>query len=163
MLSGSRAADLCARRAFRTANLNARELLAEMILSPWFRAKALSPNSAERPVELADVGVDRLLTPEELDAKNAAILGYQWDKWDDDWLGTVNGFYTALGDRFRLYYGGIDSIGIKDRSRQLTSLMANVAERQALTLACGVTTLDFHDNPEQSARFIPSLSHQQHR
>ena len=137
---------------FRTANLNARELLAEMILSPWFRAKALSPNSAQRPVELADVGVDRLLTPEELDAKNAAILGYQWDKWDDDWLGNVKGFYTALGDRFRLYYGGIDSIGIKDRSRQLTSLMANVAERQALTLACGVTTLDFHDNPAQSAR-----------
>ena len=138
--------------SFRTANLNARELLAEMILSPWFRAKALSPNSPERLVELAGVGVDRLLTPEELDAKNAAILGYQWDKWDDDWLGNVKGFYTALGDRFRLYYGGIDSIGIKDRSRQLTSLMANVAERQALTLACGVTTLDFHDNPEQSAR-----------
>ena len=149
---------------FRTANLNARELFAEMVLSPWFRAKGLSPNAAERPVELADVGVDRLLTPEELDAKNAAILGYQWDKWDDDWLGNVKGFYTALGDRFRLYYGGIDSIGIKERSRQLTSLMANVAERQALTLACGVTTLDFHDNPEQIAdAYFRSLSHQQHR
>lgn len=139
-------------QGFRAANLNARELLANMILSPWFRANALSTNSTARPIELANVGVDRLLTPEELDAKNAAILGYQWDRWDDDWLGNVNGFYTALGDRFRLYYGGIDSIGIKDRSRQLTSLMANVAERQALTLACGVTTLDFHDYPEQSGR-----------
>lgn len=137
---------------FRTTNLNARELLADMILSPWFRAKAVSPDAIERPIELAALGVDRLLTPEELDAKNAAILGYQWDRWEDDWLGNVKGFYTALGDRFRLYYGGIDSIGIKDRSRELTSLMANVAERQALTLACGVTTLDFHDNVNKRDR-----------
>lgn len=138
--------------AFRNTNLNARELFADMILSPWFRAKALLPNSPARPIELAALGADRLLTPEELDAKNAAILGYQWDKWEDDWLGNVKGFYTALGDRFRLYYGGIDSIGIKGRSRQITSLMANVAERQALTLACGVTTLDFHDNVQPSDR-----------
>lgn len=139
-------------KTFRDTNLNARELLADMIVSPWFRAKAIAPDSSARPIELAALGVDRLLTPEELDAKNAAILGYQWDKWEDDWLGNVKGFYTALGDRFRLYYGGIDSIGIKDRSRQITSLMANVAERQALTLACGVTTLDFHDNVQQSDR-----------
>ena len=111
-------------------------MLADMILSPWFRVKALQPDAIDRPIELADVGVDRLLTPEELDAKNESILGYKWDEWATDWLGDVEGFNTALLDRFRLYYGGIDSIGIKERNRELTSLMANVAERQALELAC---------------------------
>jgi hypothetical protein len=128
-----------------------------MILSPWFRAKAATPEASDRSVELADLGIDRLLTPEELDAKNEAILGYKWDKWEDDWLGNVKGFYTALHDRFRLYYGGIDSIGIKERNRQLTSLMANVAERQALSLACGVTALDFHDNQKLSDRRLFSM------
>jgi hypothetical protein len=74
---------------FRSNNLNARELLTDMILSPWFRAKAATPEASDRSVELADLGVDRLLTPEELDAKNEAILGYKWDKWEDDWLGNV--------------------------------------------------------------------------
>ena len=60
---------------FRSNNLNARELLTDMILSPWFRAKAATPEASDRSVELADLGVDRLLTPEELDAKNEAILG----------------------------------------------------------------------------------------
>lgn len=144
-------------RAFRDGGLVTRELLADMILSPWFRAKALQPDAIDRPIELADVGVDRLLTPEELDAKNESILGYKWDEWENDWLGDVDGFTTALLDRFRLYYGGIDSIGIKERNRQLTSLMANVAERQALELACGVTVLDFHDNPSLNNRRLFSV------
>ena len=143
--------------AFRDSGLIAREMLADMILSPWFRVKALQPDAINRPIELADVGVDRLLTPEELDAKNESILGYKWDEWATDWLGDVEGFNTALLDRFRLYYGGIDSIGIKERNRELTSLMANVAERQALELACGVTVLDFHDNPNMSDRRLFSV------
>lgn len=143
--------------AFRDSGLIAREMLADMILSPWFRVKALQPDAINRPIELADVGVDRLLTPEELDAKNKSILGYKWDEWETDWLGDVEGYNTALLDRFRLYYGGIDSIGIKERNRELTSLMANVAERQALELACGVTVLDFHDNPNVSDRRLFSV------
>ena len=143
--------------AFRDSGLIAREMLADMILSPWFRVKALQPDAINRPIELADLGVDRLLTPEELDAKNKSVLGYKWDEWETDWLGDVEGYNTALLDRFRLYYGGIDSIGIKERNRELTSLMANVAERQALELACGVTVLDFHDNPNMSDRRLFSV------
>ena len=143
--------------AFRDSGLIAREMLADMILSPWFRVKALQPDAINRPIELADIGVDRLLTAEELDAKNESILGYKWDEWASDWLGDVEGFNTALLDRFRLYYGGIDSIGIKERNRELTSLMANVVERQALELACGVTVLDFHDNPNVSDRRLFSV------
>ena len=144
-------------RAFRDSGLIAREMLADMILSPWFRVKALQPDALGRSIELADVGVDRLLTPEELDAKNQSVLGYKWDEWETDWLGDVEGFNTALQDRFRLYYGGIDSIGIKERNRELTSLMANVAERQALELACGVTVLDFHDNSNLNDRQLFSV------
>lgn len=124
-----------------------KQLLADMALSPWFRAKAVSSETASgREVELASLGIDRLLTPEELNAKNEAVLGYTWDKHENSWIGSAEDFSTALTDRFRLYYGGTDSVGVKERSRAITALMANVAERQALQLACGVTTLDFFEN-----------------
>jgi hypothetical protein len=138
---------------FEDSGYIARELLADMVMSPWFRAKSVDASTAaSREVELASVGIDRLLTPEELDAKNEAILGYLWDKWPNDWIGSKDEFNTALTDRLRLYYGGIDSIGVKDRSSAMTALMANVAERQALHLACAVTTLDFFEHPSPERR-----------
>ena len=132
---------------------NLKFLLADLVLSPWFRAKAIADASGDaRDVELAELGVDRLLTPEELELKTNAVLGYAWGKSPSEW--ELDGFYSSLADRFRIYYGGIDSVGIKDRSTAMTALMANVAERQALELACGVVSLDFiNSNPEDRRLF----------
>jgi hypothetical protein len=139
--------------SFESTGFIVRELLADMVMSPWFRAKTVDASTVEnRSVELGSTGIDRLLTPEELDAKNEAILGYLWDKWPNDWIGSKEKFNTALTDRLRLYYGGIDSVGVKERSRAMTALMANVAERQALHLACSVTTLDFFENASPDER-----------
>jgi len=55
-------------------------------------------------------------------------------------------------DRFRIYYGGINSDGIKERSRALTPLMANVAERQAISMACPAVVIDF--DRANSARLL---------
>ncbi len=138
---------------FASGGFQLKSLLADMVLSPWFRGKAVDANVATtRGAELAQVGVDRLLTPEELEAKTEAVLGYAWNKWPDDSYWQADGFYSALIDRYGLYYGGIDSVGVKARSPAMTALMANVAERQALELACGVTTLDFFDNPRAEDR-----------
>ena len=52
-----------------------------------------------------------------------------------------------MGDRYRISYGGIDSNGIKERSRALTPLMSNVAEKQAVEMACPAVVLDF-DKPD---------------
>ena len=142
---------------FRDNNFNLKSLLADMVLSPWFRAKGLEA-ATDRAVELANVGIDRLLTPEELDAKNVAILGYTWDRYENDWIGNPNRYGSALTGRLNLYYGGIDSNGIKERSRAMTALMANVAERNGLHLACGVTTLDFFENTKPEDRRLFDIS-----
>jgi hypothetical protein len=138
---------------FSGGSFNLKQLLADMVMSPWFRAKTITQNPGDaRVAELASVGVDRLLTPEELERKTEAIFGYAWDKSPADWE-TTDGFYSALRDRFRIYYGGIDSVGIKERSTAMTALMANVAERQAAELACGAVSLEFLEAPQDRRLF----------
>lgn len=137
---------------FINSGYRLKELLADLVLTPWFRAQSLlGASPGERRVELAAAGVDRLLTPEELENKTAALLGEAWDERDAEWK--LDGVYSALGDRFNIYYGGIDSVGIKERATGMTALMANVAERQALELACSAVALDFLRPPGERRLF----------
>ncbi|MBO6656089.1 MAG: DUF1588 domain-containing protein [Pseudomonadales bacterium] len=124
------------------APYNAKDLLTEMMMSPWFRASEVeSAEVSDRLV--SELGIRRLLTPEELEKKTASLIGWAWgdDNEPDEW--EFDGRYTQLGNRFNIYYGGIDSNGITDRSSALTSLMVNVAERQALAVACPAVMIDF--------------------
>ncbi len=129
---------------FSNGGYQLKSLLADMVMSPWFRAKSLDAGQLEsRRLQLAGVGVDRLLTPEELEAKTEAVLGYAWDKREDDPDRYYDGYRSALDDNYRLYYGGIDSVNVLERNSTITALMSNVAERQALELSCGVASLEF--------------------
>ncbi len=61
----------------RAKQYNLKTALVNMVTSPWFRADSVDPVVAEeRAVELANVGTGRLLTPEELEVKTKAPLGY---------------------------------------------------------------------------------------
>ena len=129
---------------FRSKGYRAKQLFADMVLSPWFRAEGFEGvNLQDRMQELATVGSGRLLTPEELDRKAFAIFGTRWNEqnsnpWDPDgWT------QLSKGDE-KIAYGGIDSFGVLDRARELTALMSNVAERQAVEFACRVTIYDFN-------------------
>jgi hypothetical protein len=137
---------------------NLKDLLVEMAMSGWFRAKSIEAGADnERERELDGVGTRRLLTPEELEKKNRAILGSTWQEAEDaswDW----DEEYTGLSDRFRIYYGGIDSFGIKERARQLTALMSNVATRMALESACYVVLQDF-DLADNQRRLFDGIDH----
>ena len=77
-----------------------------------------------------------MLTPEELEAKSNTLLGWKWGNDNSPDLWDYDEEWTQLRNRYNIYYGGIDSNGIKDRSRALTSLMSNVAEKQAVEMAC---------------------------
>ena len=59
---------------------NLKDLLVEIVLSKWFRADALTDADPVRRVALHDAGARRLLTPEELAQKTAAITGVQWGR-----------------------------------------------------------------------------------
>ena len=112
---------------------NLKDLLVEMVLSKWFRADALSISDPVREVALRHAGARRLLTPEELAHKTAALTGYQWGRYINPSAGVnCDAEPNSLTQDFRLLYGGIDSDGITERARNVTSVMAGVAKRYAV-------------------------------
>ena len=128
---------------------NAKDLLAEIALSPWFRAESLTVEDPARKAALRDAGMGRLLFPEELDRKTEAVSGYVWGRRFrrsmDFGVGTER---TALNDfrgssSYGLLYGGIDSDGIVDRSGDLTPLMASVAQSHAAEVSCPIVRREF--------------------
>ena len=101
------------------ATYNLKDLLAAMVLSPWFRAERNTDDDRLRTAALRDVGARRLLTPEELAAKTASITGYQWGRR----IGPITNYtFDPIGEtstltrEYELLYGGnrlVDQAGPK--------------------------------------------------
>ena len=124
-------------------SFNGKDLLTEMILSPWFTAAGVDDSTTSTPATVGNIGTRRLLTPEELEAKTTSLIGWKWGSNGDEDTWLYDSDYTNLTDKFGRYYGGIDSNGIKDRAREMSALMVSVAERQALEVACPAVIIDF--------------------
>ena len=140
-----------------------KDLLVAMVMSEWFRAEhvVLDDNTPiNDSVALSGV---RLLTPEELENKVKALVGFAWGEREDFWAN--NGFWSYMDDQFRIYYGGIDSIGVTERAKVQNSLMANVAESQAVSLACATVLLDANRDASSQrllrnqTRYVSPFSH----
>ena len=104
-------------------------------------------------VALRDAGARRLLTPEELARKTAALTDIKWGRQSpisDPAAGPIN----ALSGEYRLLYGGIDSDGITERSRDITTVMAGVAKRHAAEVSCPIVMRDFFLVPEAKRRLF---------
>ena len=136
---------------------NARDLLAEIALSPWFRAESVTGDDAVRDVALRDAGVARLLTPEELAAKTGAVAGYVWGRRFQRPFGraeTKSKLHDPQANTgYGLLYGGIDSDGITERTGEMTPLMASVAQSHAAEVSCPIVRREFFYWPEDS-RFL---------
>ena len=145
------------RRGFRGGRAyNLKDLLVEIVLSKWFRADAVEALDPIRAVALHDVGASRLLTPEELDRKTAAVTGLRWG-WEPRISSAYRGPRTRLTDHYRLLYGGIDSDGITERARDLTSVMAGVAKRHAVQVSCPVVMRELYLVPESERRLFAGI------
>ena len=132
------------RRGFQDGSAyNLKDLLVEIVLSKWFRADAVEDANPVRQVALTDAGARRLLTPEELARKTAALTGVQWRR-EILISGAYLGQWSALTNQYRLLYGGIDSDGITERARDITSVMAGVTKRHAARVSCAVVMRDFY-------------------
>ena len=57
---------------------NGKDLLTEMMLSPWFTAAGIEDGVTSTPAAIGNIGARRLLTPEELEAKSYSLLGRRW-------------------------------------------------------------------------------------
>ena len=133
---------------------NAKDLLAEIALSPWFRAESVTGDDPVRETALRDAGAGRLLTPEELAAKTEALTGYVWGRRFQKPFGRGEA-RSRLEDPqgfsgYQLLYGGIDSDGITERSGDITPLMAAVAQTHAAEVSCPIVRREFYYWPQES-------------
>ena len=149
------------RRGFHGGSAyNLKDLLVEIALSKWFRADGVTDADPIRHIALRGAGARRLLTPEELARKTASITGVQWGRsaetlrigWQYE-----NRFRSALTSEYRLLYGGIDSDGVTERGRDLTSVMAGVAKRHAVAVSCPVVMREFYLVPEADRQVFDGI------
>ena len=138
---------------------NLKDLLVEIVLSKWFRADVVLDSDPVRRVALQDAGAKRLLTPEELARKTAAVTGYQWGRrLSRPWaVSKLDQWRNALTDEYRLLYGGIDSGGITERGRDITSVMAGVAERHAAEASCPIIMREIYLLPDAERRLFAGI------
>ena len=137
---------------------NIKDLLAELVLSKWFRAKHITDANQVRRTALRSAGAARPLTPEELVAKTAVLTGYVW--------GRERHFYGPERDRPRGYlqeyyaplYGGIDSQDVTARSRQFSAPGAQIAKLHANSMAALVAIREFLLLPQQERRLFSGIS-----
>ena len=131
---------------------NLKDLLVEMVMSHWFRAESTNSTlNNEQEISLANIGIGRLLTPEELALKTKTLTGTAWGElWEES---RYDPRYDNLKNKFTTYYGGIDSFGITSRATDLTALMSNVALAQALEMSCPIAVTDLRRDTEDRLIF----------
>ena len=149
------------RRGFRGGKpYNLKDLLTEIVVSKWFRAGSVTGGDPVRAIALSNAGATRLLTPEELSSKTTALTGFDWQRSKPGSSGNRLGEAPNWTNRERGYgllYGGIDSDGITKRGRDLTSMMAGVAQRHAATASCPVVMKDFYLLPDEGRRLFEGV------
>ena len=138
-----------------------KDLLVEIVLSKWFRAKSVSEDDSVRAIGLRNVGARRLLTPEELASKTLALTGFQWGRYRGrNWLPWHLRQGSNLSDTeggYGLLYGGIDSDGVTERARDLTSVMAGVAQSHALQSSSPIVMRELYLLPEEQRRLFADV------
>ncbi|MEZ4382839.1 MAG: hypothetical protein R3A79_16005 [Nannocystaceae bacterium] len=135
---------------FQGSDYDLRELLKAMIKSPWLRAINVEGEvDHDREVELAAMGSARSLSPELLDLKIRAAVGFQWKR------GGASALLSSANYKF--FYGGIDSINVTTRLTQMNGVMNNIVERMASEVACTATAADL-SLPAHQRLLFPEVS-----
>lgn len=135
---------------FVKADMNIKVVFRRLIASPYFRAVA-GPAGADAKYQaaLSGLGAGQLLTPELLDRKIDAIVGYKWTK-------SYDAKSSWLRSDFYMPYGGHDSDQVTQRIGAPNGVIANVGLRMANEVACRQTAFDF-TLPKAERRFFPEV------
>lgn len=138
-------------------NYNLKTLVAEIMLSPYWRASGLVSGA---PIEEhAVTGSSQLLTPEQLDRKIYRLLGFEWRGSMDNYYKDIDSSWASqLGRRYHQIYGGIDSDTVTTRLRSPNGLMVAMQLRMANELACFAVSEDFVQ-PQTSRKLFPYVNH----
>jgi hypothetical protein len=129
---------------FAKADFNLKVAFKEWIASPFYRADgvATAETIPEREVELSDIGLARMIGPEQLERKVAAIFGKPWGRLKDE--------------QYALLYGGIDSKEVTERASDPSGAMGAIQRTLANDVACKNVATDFAAPPDQR-RLFPKI------
>jgi hypothetical protein len=115
---------------FAEADFNLKSVYKNWVVSDFYRADGLATATMnpERRAELDDVGLVRLLAPEQVERKIAAVFGRPWGK---------------LSSQTAMLYGGIDSKEVTERAADPSGAMGAIQRTMANDVARTQTVADF--------------------
>jgi hypothetical protein len=128
---------------FVESKFNLRTAFKEWAASPFYRADGLATAAADpkRRAELDDVGLVRMLAPEQLERKVTAVFGEKWNR---------------LHGEMALLYGGIDSKEVTDRAADPSGAMGAIQRILSNDVACKNVARDFA-RPAAERRLFPTI------
>ncbi len=136
--------DIAAR--FTASDFNLKTIFKAWTASPFYRVDGLA-EAAKHPMrrsELDDIGITRLLTPEQLERKILALFGRPWGRLEDS------------DQKFGILYGGIDSKSVTERMTDPSGAMGSIQRIMANDVACKNVAYDFHLEPGRR-RLFPGI------
>ncbi len=126
---------------FARSGFNLKSVFKDWIVSDFYRADGLATAFKEpcRRAELDDIGLVRMLSPEQVERKIAAVFGEKWGK---------------LNGQLAMLYGGIDSKEVTDRATDPSGAMGAIQRILANDVACKNVLRDFAP-PAGRAQAVP--------
>ena len=118
--------------------LSAKDMLVEMLMSPWFSGEKISSYTFNAAQYEAEFGSKQLLDPEQLAKKTRAITGVAW-RGRLRPSGTLESGYQ----NFSVLLGGIDSSAVTTRATELTPTMTTILMTHATETACPAVIRQF--------------------
>jgi hypothetical protein len=125
---------------FALTGFNFKNVLKDWVVSEFYRADGLATaaTNPQRRAELDDIGVVRMLAPEQVERKVGAVFGKPWGK---------------LNEQMAMLYGGIDSKEVTERAADPSGAMGAIQRILANDVACKQTALDFSRAPAERRLF----------
>ena len=128
---------------FAQTGFNFKSVIKDWVASDFYRADGLATAAAnpQRRAELDDIGLMRMLAPEQIERKVGAIFGKRWGK------------LNHADDKLDILYGGIDSKEVTERATDPSGAMGAIQRILANDVACKQTALDFSRPPAERLLF----------
>ena len=128
---------------FEREGFNLKLLFKELAKSPFYRADGLKAvvEHPHREAELHDLGVTRLLAPEQLERKIEALFGKRWGQ---------------VESKMKILYGGINSQSVTERLSEPSGAMGAIQRIMANDVSCLHVTPDFALEPAKR-RLFPTI------
>jgi hypothetical protein len=128
---------------FAKTGFNMKGVFKDWVASDFYRVDGVATALKEpcRRAELDDVGVVRMLSPEQLERKVAAVFGEKWGR---------------LQGELGMLYGGIDSKEVTERATDPSGAMGAIQRILSNDVACKAVARDFA-KPAAERRLFPGI------